>query len=70
MAAGLIKAPPETIASYFLTKKDYFRDPNACITPALLQRPIDAMVKEGFLAQTVDIAKYVNTSYLPSACPA
>jgi sulfonate transport system substrate-binding protein len=70
ITAGLLKSPPETLEGYFLTHKDYYRDPNGCVSAATLQRPIDAMVEEGFLAQRVDIAKYIDTGYLPAACPA
>jgi sulfonate transport system substrate-binding protein len=70
ITAGLLKSPPETLDGYFLTHKDYYRDPNGCVSAATLQRPIDAMVEEGFLAQRVDIAKYIDTQYLPAACPA
>jgi NitT/TauT family transport system substrate-binding protein len=70
ITAELVKSPPETVGSYFLTSHDYYRDRNACLAPALLQGPVDAMVKEGFLASKVDMGKYLNTSYLPHACPA
>jgi sulfonate transport system substrate-binding protein len=69
LTAALVKSPPETIAGYFLTHKDYYRDLNGCVSAATLQRPIDAMVEEGLLAQRVDMAKYIDTGYLPAACP-
>lgn len=70
ITAAFVKSPPETVGAYFLTANDYYRDHNACLKPALLQGPVDAMVKEGFLSGKVDMGKYLNTSYLPHACPA
>jgi sulfonate transport system substrate-binding protein len=70
LVADFTKSPKEVLDSYFATSRDYFRDPNGCISAELIQRPIDAMVSENLIAHTVDVAKYVNTSYLPSACPA
>ena len=70
LAASLSKSPPEVVDSYFLTQKDYFRDPKACIGAALFQPSIDAMVKEGLIARSIDAAAYIDTSYLPAACTA
>jgi NitT/TauT family transport system substrate-binding protein len=56
--------------SYFATSRDYYRDRNGCISADLIQKPIDAMVSENLIAHTIDVAKYLSTSYLPSACPA
>lgn len=70
LTSELTKSPPEVIDAYFLTKGDYYRDPAACITPDLLQAPLDAMVREGLLATAVDASKFVDPSFLPAACKA
>jgi NitT/TauT family transport system substrate-binding protein len=70
LIADFTKSPKDVLNSYFATSRDYYRDPNACISAGLIQKPIDAMVGEKLIAQTVDVAKYINTSYLPAACPA
>lgn len=62
------KSPLELVDSYFLTGRDYYRDPNACVRADNLQAPIDAMVAEGLLAERVDMAKYVDNSFLPFPC--
>ncbi len=70
LVADFTKSPKEVLESYFATSRDYYRDPNGCISADLIQKPIDAMVNENLIAQTVDVAKYISTSYLPAACPA
>ncbi len=70
LVAGFTKSPKDVLDSYFATSRDYYRDPNGCISADLIQKPIDAMVSENLIAQSVDIAKYISTSYLPAACPA
>jgi sulfonate transport system substrate-binding protein len=68
VTAELSKSPLEVVEAYFVTNKDYFRDPNACISVDLFQPPIDAMVKEGLLTTSIDASKVIDTSYLPNAC--
>lgn len=70
LVADFTKSPREVLDSYFATSRDYYRDPNGCISADLIQRPIDAMVSENLIAQTVDVTKYISTGYLPTACPA
>jgi sulfonate transport system substrate-binding protein len=53
-----------------MTSKDYYRDPNACVSAPIIQTPIDAMFQQGLLKSPVKVADYINTSYLPIACPA
>jgi sulfonate transport system substrate-binding protein len=66
--AELVKSPPEVVDAYFLTSKDYYRDPNACVTPALVQTLADAMTKDGLLPHAINMADYIDPSYLPIAC--
>ncbi|MCP3473317.1 ABC transporter substrate-binding protein [Bradyrhizobium sp. CCGUVB1N3] len=68
VTAALSKSPPEVIDSFFLTEKDYYRDPNACLSPALFQGPLDAMAREGLIATSIDAAKVIDRSYLPFPC--
>jgi len=65
LTADLAKTPAASLDEYFLTAKDFYRDPNATISAASLQPPIDAMAKLGLLPKPVTIAPYVDASYLP-----
>ncbi len=68
LTAELTKSPRETLATYFLTSNDYYRDRNGCVSPALLQQTVDALVEHELLPAKVDISKSVNASYLPFPC--
>jgi NitT/TauT family transport system substrate-binding protein len=68
--AKFTKSPEDVLNTYFLTPRDYYRDRNGCIGPQNVQPSIDAMVKEGFLAAPVDMAKYIDASMLPYPCKA
>jgi sulfonate transport system substrate-binding protein len=70
LTAEFTKTPTAALDSYFMTERDYYRDPNGCISAAIIQSPIDAMFRQGLLASQVKVADYINTSYLPDACPA
>jgi sulfonate transport system substrate-binding protein len=70
LTAAFTKTPAAALDSYFMTDKDYYRDPNGCITASSIQTPIDAMHQLGLLASPVKVADHVNTSLLPAACPA
>jgi NitT/TauT family transport system substrate-binding protein len=69
LVAGFTKSPREVLASYFITPRDYYRDPNGCVGVAAVQKPIDAMVEYNLINKPVDAAKYVKMQYLPKACP-
>jgi sulfonate transport system substrate-binding protein len=68
LTADVSKSPVEVVDSYLLTKNDYFRDPNACVTPSLLQPLVDSMTDLGLLPAHVDMAKYTTGAYLPHPC--
>jgi sulfonate transport system substrate-binding protein len=68
LAAGLTKTPPAVLDSYMMTNRDYFRDPNACITAKTIQSPVDAMLTVGLIDKPVKIADYLSMSYLPAPC--
>jgi sulfonate transport system substrate-binding protein len=70
ITAEFTKSPAAVLDSYFMTARDYYRDPNGCITAPIVQTPIDAMYQQGLLPSPVKVADYINTSYLPTACPA
>ncbi len=68
ITADLTKSPRETLATYFLTRNDYYRDRNGCVSPRLLQHTVDALAEHGLLPARVDVSKHVNASYLPFPC--
>jgi sulfonate transport system substrate-binding protein len=70
MTAAFTKSPAELIDSYFVTERDYYRDPNGCVGVNTIQTPIDAMYSEGLIDQPVKIADHLNMSYLPHPCSA
>ncbi len=69
LIADYIKQPKELLDSYFATDRDVYRDPNGCVPAIAIQKPIDAMVEEKLIPQSVDVAKYLKLSYLPKPCP-
>ena len=46
ITAELAKSPYDVVDSYFMTERDYFRDPNSCVSANLVQTLADAMTKE------------------------
>ena len=68
MVADFTKSPKAVLDSYFATGRDYYRDPNGCVSAAAIQKPIDAMVEEKLLEAKIDAAKFVDLSYLPKPC--
>jgi sulfonate transport system substrate-binding protein len=70
MTAAFTKSPAEVIDSYFVTERDYYRDPTACVGVNTIQTPIDAMYSEGLIDRPVKIADHLNMSYLPYPCSA
>lgn len=68
ITADFTKSPKDVLASYFMSPNDYYRDPEGCVSAQVIQTPVDAMHREGFIERPVDIAKYLNMSYLPNPC--
>jgi NitT/TauT family transport system substrate-binding protein len=68
LVSAFTKSPKEVLDSYFATSRDYYRDPNGCLTAKVVQSPIDAMVEEKLIPAKVDAAKYIDLSYLPHPC--
>ena len=70
VTADFTKSPKDVLNSYFMTPRDYYRDPDACVSAKLVQVPIDAMQREGFIDRPLDVSKHLDMSYLPSPCKA
>ena len=70
MTADFTKSPKDVLESYFMTPRDYYRDPNGCVGATLIQGPIDAMLREGFIDRPLDVSKHLDMSYLPAPCKA
>jgi NitT/TauT family transport system substrate-binding protein len=68
ITADFTKSPKDVLASYFMTPNDYYRDPDACLSAKVIQTPIDAMYREGFIDRPLDVSRYVDMSYLPNPC--
>jgi len=68
IVADFTKSPKEVIASYFATPKDYYRDRNACVGVDPIQKPVMAMYEEKLIDRPLDVAKYLDLSYLPKPC--
>ena len=62
--ATMLKSPRQNLA-LFATSKDHWRDPQARVHVDRLQRPIDAMLKLGLIKEKLDIAPFIDLSYLP-----
>jgi len=59
------KAPRAVLAQFYLTKKDVYRPPDARVVPEDLQHAISRLHELGFLEKDVQVAQYVDNSYLP-----
>jgi NitT/TauT family transport system substrate-binding protein len=68
LVAAFTKSPKEVISSYFITPHDYYRDPNGCLSAAVVQKPIDAMLEYQLIDRPVDAAKYMRLQFLPKPC--
>ena len=47
LVSDFTKSSKEVLNSYFATGRDYYRDPNACVSAQTIQKPLDAMFEEG-----------------------
>jgi sulfonate transport system substrate-binding protein len=68
IVSDFTKSPKEVLNSYFATDRDYYRDPNACVSATSIQKPLDAMFEEKLIDRRIDVAKYINLSFLPKPC--
>ncbi len=67
LAANLTKQDRSVIDSYFLNPTDYFRDPEGRPDVASLQRNLDYLADKGFIPKKLEVAPYVDMSYLDEA---
>lgn len=68
LTAEFTKTPASVLDSYFMTPRDYYRDRDGCVPAELIQRPVDAMHREGLIDRPVKIADYMDLSLLPGQC--
>jgi sulfonate transport system substrate-binding protein len=67
LAAREAKLPPQALADWLFTKKDYYRPADGIVDVRSLQANIDEMRRLGFLRAPVDAAKYVDMSLVREA---
>jgi sulfonate transport system substrate-binding protein len=66
-AANFTKVPAERFTAWAFTKQDYYRDPDAKVDVAALQKNIDVQHELGFLKDRIDVAPYVDMSLAAEA---
>jgi sulfonate transport system substrate-binding protein len=57
LVADFTKSPRPVLAGYFITPRDYYRDPHGCVAASAVQKPIDAMVEYNLIDKPIDAAK-------------
>ena len=67
IAARFTKQPARNFESWFLTKRDYFRDPAGRPNLENLQRNMDTQRELGFLKDPIDVKQYADFSFLDEA---
>ncbi|HEX9464196.1 MAG TPA: ABC transporter substrate-binding protein, partial [Alphaproteobacteria bacterium] len=67
VVAEFTKIPPERFASYVFTGQDYYRDPQAKVDVAALQKNLDVQHELGFLNNRLDVQRYVDMSLVEEA---
>lgn len=67
LVAAAAKQPPERLASYIYTKRDYYRDPEGRPNLAALQHDVETQTELGFFKPGIDIKKYVDLSFVEEA---
>jgi NitT/TauT family transport system substrate-binding protein len=68
LVSNFTKSPQDVLNSYFATGRDYYRDPNACVSSQTVQKPLDAMFEEKLIDRRIDVSKYLDLSFLPKPC--
>lgn len=68
ITAEFTKSPAAVLDQYFMTERDYYRDRNGCVGAAIIQSPVDAMLREGLIDKPVKIADHLDLSLLPGQC--
>ena len=67
IAARFTKQPAQNFEAWFLTKRDYYRDPTARPNLANLQRNMETQRDLGFLKETIKVADYADLSLIDEA---
>ena len=65
VVAAHFKAPRAVLQQFYLTKKDVYRPPDGRVVPEDLQHAISRLHELGFLEKDIQVAQYVDNSYLP-----
>src|ERR1700748_387714 len=68
LVSDFTKSSKDVLNSYFATGRDYYRDPNACVSAQSIQKPLDAMFEEKLIDRRIDVSKYLNVGLLPKPC--
>jgi NitT/TauT family transport system substrate-binding protein len=61
------KDPPKLFANYYLTKTDFYHQPDGIPNIDAFQRNIETQRRLGFLKQDIDVKKYVDLSFIDRA---
>ena len=67
LAANLTRQNRDIIDSFFLTAKDYFRNPEGRPDMEALQRNLDYLAGRGFIPRKLEVAPYADLSFLGEA---
>lgn len=67
LAVGLTKQKREVVDAFFLSPRDYFRDPDGRPDVESLQRNLDYLAAKGFIPRKLDVAPYMDLSFLDEA---
>jgi len=67
LAAKITKQERGVIDAYFLNPNDYFRDPEGRPDVESLQRNLDYLAGKGFTPKRLEVAPYLDMSYLDEA---
>lgn len=63
----LMHLPPKVVGGYYLTRKDFYHQPNAIPDMAAFQRNINTQKKLGFIKRGLDVRKYFDLSFVKRA---
>jgi ABC-type nitrate/sulfonate/bicarbonate transport system substrate-binding protein len=67
MVARFVKQPPERLATYLYTDKDYFHDPHGLPNLVALQHDMQTQLDLGFLKADLEVRKYTDLSFITEA---
>jgi NitT/TauT family transport system substrate-binding protein len=67
LISKFMKQPADVYQDWYLTKEDFYRDPDGLPNLDILQKNIDDAVKAGMIDQGVDVRKYSDLSFMKAA---